>query len=275
VLTWQAPAGALDTGRMLKAVSGAIAAIGEPDFEAGVLGALRGFVAVEHCSTFLSGPGEGVRCLGAASFDGSSTALFAAERYVASYWQDDPALRRLRGTSFEDRAGVGRITSEEIRNPAYRRECYEAPRVLDRVTVYRDVNGRRLFLSVFRGRRMGFFAPDEVRALGTAADALAAAVARHHRLRVRAEPEAAADARPDPAKVSRWLRALCPRLSEREVEVCALLVLGRSADEVADTLEVRTSSVVTYRRRAYAKLGVSSSLELAAACLRAAGTLGP
>ena len=83
--------------------------------------------------------------------------------------QEDPVLRRLRGTTFEDRAGVGRITSDEIRNPAYRRECYEAPRVLDRATVYRDVGGRRLFLSVFRGHRAGFFAPDDLRALGAAA----------------------------------------------------------------------------------------------------------
>src|SRR3712207_8854662 len=47
----------------------------------------------------------------------------------------------------------------------------------------------------------------------------------------------------DPARISRLLASLCPHLSAREREVCALSVLGRTADDIADLLGVRTSSV--------------------------------
>ena len=272
MLTWQAPPDAPATGRVFGAVAAMIATIGEDRFEERILAALRGVVAAEHCSTFLSDPGEGVRCLGAASLDGSRAALCAAEHYVAGYWQEDPALRQLRGTSFDAHAGVGRITSDEIRNPAYRRDCYEASRVLDRIALYRDIGGRRLILSIYRGPRTGFFARDDLHALGLAADALTAGFARHYRLRMRPpEPVTAAAACDDPARISRLLEALCPQLSTREQEVCALSVLGRTSGDIADLLGIRMSSVITYRKRAYAKLEVSSPIELAAQCLRAAG----
>ena len=274
MLTWQAPPGAPMTGRLFEAIAAMIAAIGEDWFEGRILAALHNAVLAEHCSTFLADPAEGVRCLGAASLDGSTAALCAAEHYVAGYWQEDPVLRQLRGTSFEARVGIGRITADEIRNPAYRRDCYEASHVIDRIALYRDIGGRRLILSIYRGARTGFFARDDLQALGLAADALTAGFARHHRFRLPApEPGTAAAASIDPARISRLLETLCPHLSAREREVCLLSVLGRTSADIADVLGIRTSSVVTYRKRAYAKLEVSSPVELGAQCLRVAGTL--
>lgn len=58
------------------------------------------------------------------------------------------------------------------------------------------------------------------------------------------------------------LRARCPGLTRRETGVCESLLRGRSAPEVAAALGIRVSSVQTYRKRAYAKLGVSSLPEL-------------
>lgn len=58
------------------------------------------------------------------------------------------------------------------------------------------------------------------------------------------------------------LRANCPSLTRRETSVCESLLRGRSAPEVAAALGIRVSSVQTYRKRAYTKLGVSSLPEL-------------
>ena len=58
------------------------------------------------------------------------------------------------------------------------------------------------------------------------------------------------------------LRALCPALAAREVAVCGALLRGRTAAEVAAALGIRVSSVQTYRKRAYAKLGAASLAEL-------------
>jgi DNA-binding CsgD family transcriptional regulator len=58
------------------------------------------------------------------------------------------------------------------------------------------------------------------------------------------------------------LRTRCPDLTRREIGVCELLLRGRSAPEVAAALGIRVSSVQTYRKRAYAKLGICSLREL-------------
>lgn len=55
-------------------------------------------------------------------------------------------------------------------------------------------------------------------------------------------------------------------LSERERDVCLGVLAGKKAEVIANDLGVAPTSVVTYRRRAYDKLGISSRGELFAIC---------
>ncbi|NLW05604.1 MAG: helix-turn-helix transcriptional regulator, partial [Pseudomonadaceae bacterium] len=55
-------------------------------------------------------------------------------------------------------------------------------------------------------------------------------------------------------------------LSERERQVCAAVLQGKKSETIAYELEVAPSSVVTYRKRAYDKLGISSRAQLFALC---------
>lgn len=58
------------------------------------------------------------------------------------------------------------------------------------------------------------------------------------------------------------LVALDRGLTVRELDVCARSLLGMTAEGTALELGVKQSSVVTYRKRAYARLGISSQSEL-------------
>lgn len=58
------------------------------------------------------------------------------------------------------------------------------------------------------------------------------------------------------------LVALDCRLTVRELDVCARSLLGMTAEGTALELGIKQSSVVTYRKRAYARLGISSQSEL-------------
>ena len=51
-------------------------------------------------------------------------------------------------------------------------------------------------------------------------------------------------------------------LSERELEVCARALYGQSIEGTALELGIGRTSVATYRRRAYVKLGISCHNEL-------------
>ncbi|WP_158913958.1 LuxR C-terminal-related transcriptional regulator [Caulobacter sp. S45] len=57
------------------------------------------------------------------------------------------------------------------------------------------------------------------------------------------------------------MNAVLPQLSIREVEVCASMLLNMSIKEIALRLGVAPTSVETFRKRAYLKLGVGSRVE--------------
>lgn len=55
-------------------------------------------------------------------------------------------------------------------------------------------------------------------------------------------------------------------LSERERQVCVGMLAGKKAEIIAQEIGVGPSSVVTYRQRAYQKLGISSRGQLFSIC---------
>lgn len=55
-------------------------------------------------------------------------------------------------------------------------------------------------------------------------------------------------------------------LSDRERAVCLGMLAGKKAELIAAELDVAPSSIITYRKRAYAKLGINSRGSLFALC---------
>ena len=67
----------------------------------------------------------------------------------------------------------------------------------------------------------------------------------------------------------------CPQLTVREREVVQRILDGVTTERIADDLHIRPTTVITYRTRAYEKLGVNSRRELFAAMLRRRGAPDP
>ncbi len=55
-------------------------------------------------------------------------------------------------------------------------------------------------------------------------------------------------------------------LSDRERQVCEGILSGRKSEMIAANIGIAPNSVVTYRRRAYSKLGINSRADLFALC---------
>ena len=68
----------------------------------------------------------------------------------------------------------------------------------------------------------------------------------------------------DPNLLERRLQAHGSGLSSRERQVCARALLGRTIDATARELRIQKTSVITYRQRAYQKLGISRPADLLA-----------
>ena len=58
------------------------------------------------------------------------------------------------------------------------------------------------------------------------------------------------------------LAALECGMTPRELDVCARTLIGLTAEGIALDLNIKKSSVSTYRKRAYARLGISSQSQL-------------
>ena len=55
---------------------------------------------------------------------------------------------------------------------------------------------------------------------------------------------------------------VAPQLSPREIEVCVRIMLGITSEGIGIDLGISRNTVLTYRKRAYARLNISSQNQL-------------
>ncbi|MFB9948749.1 helix-turn-helix transcriptional regulator [Rhizobium puerariae] len=238
------------------AIATLVGEVGEPAFPETFLGTLRTLAGTDFCSAFQ------------AEEDGSLTYLFAcgyhstipgfAERasldYAHRYWQRDRVTRQvLNGGSGHPKVQVVRQAWNGIRDPEYRRDCYERAHVLERLTIY-HADEPRIFASLYRTRESGPFPLAAVERIETIAPLLMAVVVKHVRLQGRPQTQ---PLHPPVHEIAGRLLQAGYALSGREAEVSAGLLLGRTHREISEKVGLALSSIVTYRQRAYRKLGVS------------------
>jgi LuxR family transcriptional regulator, activator of tox operons len=230
-----------------------VAAIGRPEFPDRLRQAVRTLTGGVLCSVFaLDDRGAPQYLFAAAPPARARFAAAASLRYAARFWRRDPMLGRL-----ADRPGtdvrIARQSADAIPDDEYRHWCYEVGGVVERISL---LGGERPLL-VSGYRLQGEPAP-ATGPLAAYAPVLIAAVARHRGL-VAAGTEAA-----DRAAIEARLADMDLGLTERERQTVAGILLGRTQQEIADDLSVAVSTVITYRRRAYQRLGVADRRALAA-----------
>ena len=149
-------------------------------------------------------------------------------------------------------------SAQDIPHPDWRQEIYEREHLADRLTlVYAPAPRSAYSINLYRHQRMGRFAPQELERLLAISPLLRQV---HHQALAASGATLDATQRVQQAEQRLALRA--PALSARERAVCARIACGISADGVAADLGVAASTVLTLRKRAYAKLGLHSRLAL-------------
>jgi DNA-binding CsgD family transcriptional regulator len=146
---------------------------------------------------------------------------------------------------------TARRPARAIRDMEYRLECYGAGDVGERLSICRR-GPRDIIVNAYRDAGAGPFDRAAMEWIEAAAEVVVAAVTRHQEL-----VAAPAPGMPDVTATTAALCALPCGLSLREAEVIAHALAGAGQAETAAAIGVALSSVATYRRRAYAKLGRS------------------
>lgn len=169
-------------------------------------------------------------------------------RYQGRFHTEDPAVtareRTVLGSGFECR-----VMAEEIASRDYRRICFERPRFVEKHCFGWRGSAYTVVLSFYR--RRGDTAG--VRKLTSLAQVALVALSQM------AERVGEGGIL---AELNRRLSAAEVQLSERERAVCSRSLAGRTAREIAEELGIGASTVLTYRQRAYRKLGCSRAADL-------------
>ncbi|MGF7171460.1 DNA-binding CsgD family transcriptional regulator [Sphingobium xanthum] len=233
-----------------------VGAIGSERFPARFHAALGTLAAIDLSSVFRHDEGKSVQLLfaqGTVPFM-ADFPMHASLDYARRYWRSDRPLLRL-ARSGRTAPIVVRTSAAEIADPDYRAACYERASVRERVSIYWP--GQPMLVA--NGYRTGdspIFSAEELERIELHAGLLMAALERHAHLQtVGALPHSEAE-------LVQSLMELNCGLSAREAEVSAAMILGETQTEIATRKRLSHGSVVTYRRRAYGKLGVANRRDL-------------
>jgi DNA-binding CsgD family transcriptional regulator len=250
------------------AVAALVDAIGSQDPEvlaSCILAAVRPIVDAQQCTVFAHEAQRNPRLLSGAADGGPWTAFRCGAIHAREFATQD-ALRQI--IDRKPVAGpvglvlVARQRADEMPFGSYRRECLEAIGLVDRLTLLmRAGESSWLAAHLYRDEEHGHFDAEHIEALVGVATLLARCIARHYA----SDVGGVASLR---ISVSDGVSELGARLTDREREVLTRILDGVTVNRIAEDLNLRPTTVATYRLRAYEKLGVNSRQELFATVLR-------
>lgn len=234
---------------------GLIEALATRSFCSALLRALNACIRIDKCAIMRITRGSGLQMFGAETLSPASRGRHATAAYMDHYHRLDPN-RRILDMPSPTTVLVQRQTAGRVANRGYRRACYEEPGILDRVSFVLGEQDSLVVLNLYRENTSTEFGGYDMDVLTAQAPLFGAAAARHVSLLLYGAS--------DPAAWRERLTAACPELTGRELDVAASLLAGRTLREASATLGIAHSTVVTYRERAYARVGVANLKELRA-----------
>jgi DNA-binding CsgD family transcriptional regulator len=236
-----------------------IKAIGTHGYDWACLKLFEQSLDAEHWALFHYRENDSVSCIATASRVYMAAAQENIDRFVTRCHRVDPSVVALKQRC-SGQTCVTKIDIGDIRDRQYR-HCFELTHVQERLSFFSRCGADLHQLSIFRSTMKNRFSSHELTYFSTLARLVLATASKHERLR---RGVIAIPPHLDLEAIERCLEYLPGRLSRREREVCSRAAAGKTIEGTALELNIRKTSVITYRQRAYQKLGISRQNELVA-----------
>jgi DNA-binding CsgD family transcriptional regulator len=237
-------------------VTRTVLAIGRPDFPDVLIDTLRRQAGVGHCMVFALSRAGAASCLLDAGNIPTGSDLGAA--YAGQFHESDPN----RDALFEGEGGAPIMLpsfAPRMYGARYRKIFFNDSDIVDKCATAIWTGDTCFYVNFYRITSQGRFGDAERARLQTIAPAIGASVARHFQQA----------ATPDQNLATLFAtRAPLSTLTPREQDVCRRILLGLSSEAISQALGISLHSTLTYRKRAYERLGISSQNELFAIVLR-------
>lgn len=187
-----------------------------------------------------------------ASTSGLSEVEERAEAYARRFHRSDPAANAWRKAR-PNSGFVCRVPAASITLGAYRKLCFERPQFVEKICFGWRKPDHAIVVTFYQGASET--EPDMAQ-LGALAQLAITGLTRLSQS-------------PPPLleEVSKRLSHAHPILTPREREVCARTLTGATARQISADLHLSVGTVLTYRQRAYQKLGMHRSSDLLAAIM--------
>jgi DNA-binding CsgD family transcriptional regulator len=234
-----------------------IDAIGREDFGPRLLRLFQEPLRADLISSLIFAGGEPV-LLGHATFAERAAEARAVRGYLSGCYREDPNARVLSDDLKPGATMAVYMNKADVRTLSYRRLCYDEPRIADRLSVlHKTPRGDGITMNFYRCEASGPFQAEQFDAIVELAPLLQSASVRHYEILASRLP----------ANFDRTLLLLAerfPLLTIREAQCAAGVISGLTADETAQMLGIKETTVITHRKRAYDRLAVSGQRELIA-----------
>jgi len=246
--------GAFQTS-LFEALPSVITSIGHSEFSAKLFDTIRAAVKAEYITVFVSGRQPRARILVAENEGSPGACRKSATMYVERYWDCDPANKVM--IDGRDNQGIRslRITATDIVSTAYRSVCYLSLGLAKRFSLIQGRGEETMRVNLYFPPGTNFESTgfDHVT---ECAPLLMAAIWRHY------DCAASLDMSNVTSTFRKRLERVAPSLSSRELEVCSLIASGITSEGIAIKLGLEVNTVLTYRKRSYTRLQISSQNEL-------------
>ncbi len=231
-----------------------IDAIGRPNFSKRLFSAAQKITNCHTVTSFAFSDLHSPRLLIAENVGEAPVSRHIAEKYMSDYWRYDPVNHVNVDVEGDPVCKAIMINANDIEHTSYRQHCYAAVNLDNRMTIMRSVNGNVVRVNFYRGRETGG-PKGGIEAVMAVGEMFIALLTRH-------DAWCATSHAGHEFQYMERLRQACPELPKRELEVCALITQGFSSEAIALKLGISFNTVLTFRRRAYARLRISSQNEL-------------
>ena len=237
-------------------ITSAVLAIGRPDFPNVLIDILRRQAGVGHCMVFALSRAGAAHCLLDAGNIPIGGDLGAA--YAGQFHESDPN----RDALFEGEGSAPIMLpafAPRMYGARYRKIFFGDSGIVDKCATAIWTGDTCFYVNFYRITSQGRFSGVQRARLRAIAPAIGASVARHFQQ----------TATPDQTLAALFAtRAPLAALTPREQEVCRRILAGFSSEAISQALGISLHSTLTYRKRAYERLGISSQNELFSIVLR-------
>lgn len=220
---------------------------------------LNDFVLVDSCAVFkvsLDKQSGAEHLCTFGKLDTDLTELLAKD-YVANGFKNDPMVQT---ALLSPNIRVRRLSRGHY-SQSYRSQYFKKAGLVDKVTSIQASRNVLFLISFYRVDGHGSFTTKNFRDLERLAPIIGRFVLRHIRLRQNIKNTESAYEQ----KISSLVEdntQIFSKLSHKERQVCQKILLGHQEKDIAESLKIKLNTLVTHRRRIYAKLGANSKVEL-------------